>query len=715
MLAALTKWTIGNPRRVVAAMAAVTAVTLALGAGVARQLDPFSVADPDTQSSVVKQQLERASGVSPEFGVVALVALPGGIDATESRARVREVALELRHDPAVAQVITYYAARTPAMVARDKRSTVVLANLRPLSDRAQAAAGRRLMRAFADDRDVRLGSTAIGFAQVQDLVMSDLRRAELLAAPILFLLAIWLFRGVVAALVPMAVAGVTVAIAYALLRIVGELVPLSVFVLNLVAGLGLGLAIDYSLLIVSRFREELAERGPGAPAVRATLATAGRTVLFSSLTVAAALAALLVFPQRFLYSMGVGGAIVALAAGAVALLLCPALLMLLGRRVDALGGRWLRAAAARDASMTHNGAWYRLSRRLMRRPVIGAVLGATLVLVLAAPFMRAQFTAIDGGALPTSQSTRVVHDALIEDFARNRSLPVMVMTRTRDASRLADLRARIGELPGVATVEQPLPVGADAALVRVATIDKPLAPASQAVVRRVRALGSPHEVAVGGMAAEFVDYKDSVVRHMPAALGLIVVTTFVLVLLMTGSAVLPLKVVLLNLLTVCAAGGVLVWIFQNGRLEGLLDYASPGALEATQPVVLFAIVFGLATDYGVMMLARIAEFRQRGEANTEAVARGLQRTGRVITSAALLLGTAVALFATSSIVFIKEVGLGVALAVAIDTTLVRALLMPSLMALLGEWNWWAPNWIRRRLGPGLNIAPDEAASRGEAA
>jgi RND superfamily putative drug exporter len=447
--------------------------------------------------------------------------------------------------------------------------------------------------------------------------------------------------------------------------------------------------------MVSRYREEIAEHGAGMTALTRTLATAGRTVLFSSLTVAAALASLLIFPQKFLYSMGVGGAMVALLAAAVALVVLPAVLALLGERVNSLAPKRLRRAAAEEARSEARGFWYRLSRFVMRRPARVAVLSAAFLIALGLPFLGVKFTSVDATVLPTDSPARVVDTALKTEFAPGRTTPVVVVAHAPPTAGVSRFARELRSVEGVAGVAPPHAAGNGLTRIDVFTRGSDLAASSQDVVRRIRGLAAPFDVGVGGRTAAFVDQKSSLASHMPLALAWLAVTTFTVLFLFTGSVVLPLKALVMNGLTISAAFGLLVFVFQDGRLESLLGYTSQGALESSQPVVLFAVAFGLSTDYGVFLLSRIKEARDGGLPDREAVAAGLERTGRIVTAAALLFCVAIGAFATSRIIFIKEVGVGTALAVLIDATIVRALLVPSLMEMLGRWNWWAPRPLRR--------------------
>ena len=690
MLAALTRLATGRPKRVVLAAVLVVVAAAVAGSSVADRLDPYAADDPATESVRADALLERA-GVGAGVDVVALVDTPGGAASPQARARVAEVARELRADPDMAGVVTFEQGGR-ALVARDGRSTYVAGTLHPGADENDA--GERLIDRFEGRPGVTLGGFAVASPQVNEQVSEDLARAEMLAFPLLFLLSFLFFRSIVAALLPLLVGGMAIVLTMFGLRVGSEFGSISVFALNVTTGLGLGLAIDYSLFMVSRYREELAQVGAGAEAIRRTLATAGRTVLFSSLTVAAALGSLLIFPQRFLYSMGIGGMMVAVLAGAVALLVLPAVLALLGRRVNALSPRRLQRAAEADARPAQSGAWYRLSRAVMRRPGTIAVTSAAVLIAMGIPFLGIKLTAVDASVLPEASSARQVDTALKRDFDVRRTTPITLVARTEPGPALERYLDRVRSVPGVLEVGAPR---REDGLMLVDAVPRrgALSEESQEAVRDVRGLDPPFEVLSRGATATLVDLKESLVNHLPAALAVLMGTTLIVLFLMTGSVVLPIKALLMNLLTMSATFGLLVLIFQDGRFEGLLDYTSQGALEATQPIFLFAVAFGLSTDYGVFLLARIKEARDAGVANDEAVAVGLERTGRIVTAAALLFSVAVGAFATSEIIFIKELGIGTALAVLIDATIIRALLVPSLMQLLGDWNWWAPRPLAR--------------------
>lgn len=693
MLSALARLATRRSRTVIVGAIVASIAAAAFGAGVAGRLQPYGADDPATESVQADDRLQDAG--FRDLGVIALVS---GMDVTsaEGRQRVSELAGRISGDPAVGRISDYYNTGSRAFVSRDGRSTYLAVALKPTGDKERSDAAKRLEDRLEGTPGVTLGGPDLASEQVNKQVESDLHRAELLAFPLLFLLSLLFFRSLVAALLPPLIGGLAIVGTFLMLRVASEFTSMSIFALNLVTGLGLGLAIDYSLFMVSRYREEIARTGPGFEAMRRTMATAGRTILFSSLTVAAALASLLIFPQRFLYSMGVAGSLVALIAAGLALVVLPAILAALGTRVNSLAPRFLQRRAERDAQPMESGFWYRLSRVVMRRPAPIATASAALLIALGIPFLQIKFTRVDATVLPASASARQVDTALKTQFPPHRDSAIQLAVEGAGPGQLAQLSREVERVPGVAAVNRPVRLAGGVSEVDVISRYDPLSDRSKDVVNAIRGLPTGGaSVKVTGFTAHFIDLQSSLVDHLPAALAIVALATFVVLFLFTGSVVLPLKALLMNVLSLSAVFGILVLIFQDGRLEGLLGYTSQGALESTQPLLLFAVAFGLSTDYGVFLLSRIKEARDAGAGDSEAVAVGLERTGRIVTAAALLFSIAIGAFVTSGIVFIKELGLGTALAVLIDASIVRALLVPSLMELLGRWNWWAPRPLRR--------------------
>jgi uncharacterized membrane protein YdfJ with MMPL/SSD domain len=684
----------------------------ALGGSVADRLDPYGAEDPATETVRAIERLEDAGLRVPS--VVAVVEdAPVGSPATKRRVEALED--EVRGQRGVASVSGYYDTGSPAFVSRNRDSTYFVVSLETTADKEEQDTGAEIADLLSAHEGVLVGGPAVAQEQVNKQVEEDLKKAEMLAFPLLFLLSLLFFRSLVASVLPLMIGGLAIVGTFLILRVASEFGSISIFALNLTTALGLGLAIDYSLFIVSRYREEIAESGPGLAAMRRVLATSGRTVFFSSLTVAAALASLLVFPQRFLYSMGLGGSLVALFAALISLTVLPAVLTLLGRRINAGAPKFLQRQAETDARPAQEGFWYRLSRFVMRRPVPVATASALLLIVLGLPFLGIKFNTVDPTVLPESASARQAYDDVSRDFPPYRETPIWIDIEGGGPGTASKLAAAVREVPGVAEVAPPQRLAPGVAAVQVISANPFVSEASQSTVRTIRNLPEPAgaTVLVGGATADFVDFQASLTDHMPIALAIVVLATLVILFLMTGSVVLPLKSLLMNFLNLSAVFGLLVLLFQDGRLEGFLDYTSPGAVEQTMPILIFAVAFGLSTDYAVFLLSRIKEARDNGASDSESVAIGLERTGRIVTAAALLFAVAMGAFATSQIIFIKENGVGLALAVLIDASIIRALLVPSLMELLGKWNWWAPAPLRRlheRWGIGERAEPQTTSS-----
>lgn len=693
MFDALARFADRRARRVGLFAVAFFLLAGAIGGSVADRLDPYGADDPDTEAIEARESLQAADH-RVAGAIVVIRDAPVGTAA--GRERVTGIAREIRAMPDVKSVGGYYGTRSRDFVSRDGDSTYLAVALKPTDDKEWQEAGDAIAERFEASEGVIVGGPAVAQEQVNKQVETDLQQAEMLAFPLLFLLSLLFFRSLVAAMLPLMIGVLAIVGTFLILRVASEFGSISIFALNLTTALGLGLSIDYSLFVVSRYREEIAKDGPGLAAMRRVMATAGRTVFFSSLTVAAALASLLVFPQRFLYSMGLGGSLVAIFAALISLTVLPAVLTLLGTRVNSLAPRFLRRRAEAETRPDERGFWYRLSRFVMRRPVGVAAVSAALLIAMGIPFLSIKFDTVDPTVLPAEASAHRAYDIVREEFPPYRDSPIWVTVRGGDSESVAALRERVGRTDGVAAVMPPQRLGGELTVLQAISENPFAAEPSQGTVDRLRELDIPGgEVLVGGATAEFNDFQDSLVRHLPLALAIVIGSTLVILFLMTGSVVLPVKSLIMNFLNLSAVFGLLVLIFQDGRFEGLLAYDSTGALEQTMPILLFAVAFGLSTDYAVFLLSRIKEARDNGASESESVAIGLERTGRIVTAAALLFAVALGAFATSQILFVKENGVGTALAVLIDASIIRALLVPSLMELLGKWNWWAPRPLRR--------------------
>jgi RND superfamily putative drug exporter len=721
-----------HPGRVLAAIGVFFLIAVVIGAPVAGKMhanEPFN--DHSSQSVVVNKLIANATGERAGPQVIALVTPPAGVSAPGTRALVASVAAQLRQDPTVTRTLSYYSTGSRAFVSRNGRSTYVAAFFKNVSDNDASNAAKRLLEKVQRPPTVLLGGAAVSGQQLGSEVGKDLGKAEGLAFPILFILSLFVFRGVVAALMPLFVGAITVMSTFLVLRVVNSFVSLSQFALNIVIGLGLGLAIDYSLFVVSRYREERAKIAPellagaGADthgdtkgserppeqrtaeqhALHRAIQMAGRTISYSAVTVALALASLCVIPTPFMFSMGLGGAITALVAVTVALIALPALLAVLGPRINALAPAGWQRAAERTASAQQEGPWYRLSQTVMKRPIPIATVCVVVLLVLGIPFTGIKFIGVDASGVPTGLSARTVDDALLHEYPTDASSQITLLVKAPASAgeQVTALATQVRGLPGA------LPAGSPPTALRggywtfaVLPAQRPLAAQTIALVKDIRAhpgpapqSGAAPTIQASGNTAQFLDQKATISELLPVVAIILCVLTFIVLFLMTGSVVLPLKSLLMTFLSLSAAFGVLVLIFQDGHLQGLLGFQSLHAIDISQPILIFAVAFGLSSDYTVFLLTRIKEARDAGHPNKESVAIGLERTGRIVTQAAILFCVAIGAFATSSIVFIKEVGVGIAVAVLIDATIIRALLVPSLMALLGDFNWWAPGPLRR--------------------
>jgi predicted RND superfamily exporter protein len=572
---------------------------------------------------------------------------------------------------------------------RDEKSIAIVGSFERGFDPGPAAV--RLAEEFRHSPNVAVGGTALAGQQFTEQVKHDLIKTELIAFPLLLLLALWIFRSVIAAVLPVFVGGLTFGVTLFGLGVINAVHPLSVFSLNLVTGAAVGLSIDYSLLLVSRFREELANGRRTPAAARATVHTAGRTVLISAATVATAFGSLLVFPLGFVRSVAIGGILVSVSAGLLSLIVLPAIFVLLGYKVNAIAPKRWQRAAERSARSDEQGSWYRLARFVMRRPALIAISAVVVLLTLGAPSFGARLTGFDASELPTHASARTFEERAKTEFTHSLFDEVVILAYGSREEITTGIERPLEALPGVQAIEGRNTKG-NLWVFYVRTAYPPFSDETKQLVKRVRAIPYPHYVT--GVTADYLDTAATLGAHLPVSLAILATSMLLLLFVATGSVILPIKAIVMNLFTLGAAFGLLIFIFQEGRFEGLLQYSSIGGLGLTQPLVLGAGTFGILTDYGVFLLTRIREGRDAGLSNREAIALGVERTGPIVTAAALLFCVAVGVLVTARTIFVKEVGLGVAAAVAIDATIVRAFLVPSLMVLLGRWNWWRPKWMR---------------------
>lgn len=695
-----------HPRLVLAAVAVFVLFAGAVGKNVESHLKAAGFTDSASESERATALLRDSLGYSPNPAIVLVVRAPGGgpldLGSPSVRREVDRLSRGMARVEYVGRVVNPLRDRRAAakLIARDGESLAVTGYLstEDLEDAGGIAAEGVEPLVESSSLDVAMGGFAAGFNETNDQTRKDLTKAELIAFPILALLLLFVFRGVVAASIPLLIGVVSIIGTLLVLRIMSSFTDTSVFALNIATGLSLGLAVDYALLLVSRYREEIGRGGATREAHRRTVQTAGRTAVFSGLTVAAAMAALVIMPQRFLYSMAVAGASVAVLSSLIAILVVPSLLALLGTRIDALSIR--RGPAVSDTS----DGWYRLARGVMRRPVAVALASSALLLAAAAPLLWTTLTGPSAEAVPPDQPSAKAYDYLEAHYPRDVTEAVTVAVDGRAGpAQLAGFRQQIEAVDGITGGAPFARASREVAYANFALAGPALQAEAQDAVQGIRDLAPPAATAalLSGNTAGFIDQKQSLLDHAPLVVGIIALTTLILLFLLTGSVLLPIKTLVMNSLTLGATLGILVVAFQAGWLDSPLDYTGPAAIEVTSLVFLFAVIFGLATDYAVLVMSRIKEQYDLGASNEEAVAIGIGRTGRVITAAALAIAIVFLAFGVSTVFFVKQIAIGMAFGVMIDATIVRALLVPSLMRLFGEWNWWAPSLLRRvylRLG-----------------
>ncbi len=697
----------------------VTVLAALFGIGVFGSLTQGGFDDPATESS---KELAREQEV---FGnkSVDVIAIYRSADLEVSDPAFKEEVDEtLSRIPegTTTSVATYWDTKDPSMVSTDKHATTVTISLAGDGQAEQSDLNDELVPTLeADELETQIAGPWAVYKGVNETVAEDLARAEVFSLPLVIILSLLIFGSVVAALMPAVVGAISVLGAMAVVRLITNFTEVSVFSINVITLLGTGLAIDYALFMISRFREELAELPEDDPqasakAIRVTMATAGRTVLFSGLTVAAAMSSLLIFPQNFLRSLGYGGVAAVLVAVVAAMTVLPAILLLLGRRID--GGRlpWRRHRPV--AVINDHGLLARIANGVMRRPVLVMVVVVAALLVVASPFLSAKWGSVDYRVLPPDNSAHVATVALNEDFGQERSNANLLL-ETDDEAEVAAYTDEVKQVDGVLDVRT-VDSQDGVTLLRASWAGNSQTEASQDVVSEIREVPGPggEDVLVGGLTADTVDLLTSLEKRLPWMAAIIAVVMMVLLFLAFGSLVLPVKAILVNLLSISASFGVITWIFAEGNLEGWLDFTSTGFLDATQPIFMLAILVGLSMDYEVFLLSRVREQWDLTHDNTLSVATGVQRTGRIITSAALLLAVVIGAFSTSGIVFMKMIGIGMLVALLIDATVVRILLVPATMKLLGKWNWWAPGpmvrwWERHGLRETEAAPPAPAPER----
>ena len=686
-----------------------------LGTGTFARLKSAGFQDPGAQSTKAENILKNTYGAG-DANVVALATVTSGtVDDPAAAAAGKEVSDRLAAISGVTQVSSYWSlGEAPPLRSKDATKAIIVARVTG-SDTQMTDTYKKLKASIGGRRgviDVRFGGDLAVNSDIGTQIGADLGKAEGISAPVTIILLIVVFGGLVAAGLPLFVAIIAVFGTLLALFGISQVTDVSIYSINLTTALGLGLAIDYSLFIVNRFREELAQGLTSDEAVVRTVETAGRTVAFSALTVAASLSALLVFPLYFLRSFAYAGSSVVVIAALGAVISLPALLAVTGTRVDGL------RVWRHTPKPVGEGFWHRLAMAVMRRPVVFGVGAIALLVLLGSPFLRVNFGLSGAEALPKGAQSRAVSETLLHDFNGDSGNSFAIVadgigSPGARAAAIGEYASRVSALPNVARVDTltgTYEAGrlATAAGPRSASFSRPtgtwltvvpsvdqVSSAGQHLVTQIRALRAPFPVGVEGQGATLADTKSAIFSRLPYAFGIIAAVTFVLLFLVFNSLLVPIKAIALNLLSLTATFGAMVWIFQDGHLSGLLNFTATGSLNVTMPILMFCIAFGLSMDYEVFLLSRIKEEHDATGDNTHSVAVGLERTGRIVTAAAALLAVTFLAFGTSGISFIEMFGLGLALAVVMDATLIRGILVPAFMRLAGEANWWAPAWMHR--------------------
>jgi RND superfamily putative drug exporter len=718
---------IAAPRRIIAIALLVMVACGIFGIPVAKHLSAGGFQDPTSESAQATKMLVDKFGQG-DMELLISVTSDAGAQGPAARSVGTDIADQLKASPFVAEVNSAWTApppAAPALISKDGKTGLIVAGITGGESEAQKHA-KELTGRLVHDRDgvtVRAGGEAMTYVQINAQSEKDLLTMESIAIPLSFVVLVWVFGGPISAALPLAVGGFAILGSMAVLRAITLVTDVSIFALNLSVAMGLALAIDYSLLIISRYRDELADGADRDRALVRTMATAGRTVLFSAMTVALSMVAMVLFPMYFLKSFAYAGIAVVLFAAVAAIVVAPAAIALLGDRLDSLDARrlarWVFSRPDPVRKPIEQNFWYRSTKFVMRRAVPIGLAIIALLLVLGAPFLGIKWGFPDDRVLPQSSSARQVGDDLRTNFAVDSARNVTVVIPDTNGVTPVELdryAAALSQVPDVSSVSAPggtFAGGGNAGPPSAATGFKdgsafmtigstaPLfSDASESQLDRLRAVTPPdgQHVELTGVAQVNRDSSESITSRLPMVLGIIAVITFVLLFLLTGSVVLPLKALVLNVLSLTAAFGALVWIFQDGHL-GALGTTPTGTLVANMPVLLFCIAFGLSMDYEVFLVSRIREYwlksgKTRAD-NDESVALGLARTGRVVTAAALLMAISFAALIAAEVAFMRMFGVGLTLAVLADATLVRMVLVPAFMHVLGRWNWWAPKPLAR--------------------
>ena len=666
----------------------------AIGTGVFGKLDSGGYSDPNSDSYKAYEYLTDVFKVE-DPSVVLVVEAPTNASDPQVYASVAKLESQLRAEPNVGNTLSYWSTGgAPSLLSKDSKSGFLFI----YSDESDWGVIQQLGKEIQgkyDGKYENLNIYASGngvFAHaINSKISSDLKLAESISIPLTFILLVFVFGGLVASAMPLLVGVGAILGSLLVIYIITLFTGVSVFALNLITGLGLGLGIDYALLVVNRFREELHSGKSIEDSIVNTVKTAGKTVFYSGLTVVLTLASLTFFPQMFLKSFGYAGITVVLMAVAGALIALPALLAILGTRID-------KGLVRKSVKVTKDdGRWADVARFVMRKPVSVVVLSLIILTVLAAPVKNIVFSQVDSRVLPASNAAATAARVILEKFPGQEGNPIEIIVPKGAAleTQVNQYTDSIAKVPGVVRIGDTQIVGEDLRVTAIHSMG-PRTPEAEELINKIRLIQAPAGTLIGGVAADYADAQSGTAQTLPWALLWIAIGVLLLLFVFTGSIILPIKAVILNILSLTATMGAITWIFIEGNLKWLVgDFTVTGSLDTGSIILVAVVTFGLSMDYELFLLSRIKEEHDLGKSNTESVAVGLQRSARIITAAAGLLAIVFASFMISGVTSIKMLGFGVAFAILLDASLVRGLLVPALMRLFGERNWWAPKSLKR--------------------
>ena len=666
-----------------------------IGSQVFSRFDSGGYSDPNSDSAKVWEYLDETFKVKDPAIVLVVDGKDKSVDDPEVVASAQKIESQVRSESSAENVISYWSAGgVPAFKSKDGNAGFIFVYLKSTDftevDKLGGEYQKKYDGAF-ENVEVYASGGAVFANAINGRIQNDLKISEAISIPLTFLLLLFVFGAMAASAMPLLVGVTAILGTFLVMYLLTLVTDVSIFALNLTTGLGLGLGIDYALLMVNRFREELAKGLDNESAIVNTLRSAGKTVFYSGLTVVLTLISLTFFPQNFLKSMGYAGAAVVALAVLGALIPLPAILALLGTKIN-------KGVVRKNAIVQkEDGRWARVARFVMRRPVSVVTASLAILFVLIAPITNIKFSQVDSGVLPKSDRAYIASQFIADEFPGQESNPIEIVfpNGASQTEEINSFMTRVAATPGIIRVGQPEVVGASARVVAIHSM-QPRTPEGEELILKLRDISAPEGTLIGGAAADYADTQSAISETLPAVIGWIMITVLLLLFAFTGSILLPIKAVILNFTSLAATMGILTWIFIDGNFKFLVgDFNETGSLDTNTMVLIAVVAFGLSMDYEVFLLSRIKEEHDAGKANVDAVALGLQKSARIITAAAFILAVVFAAFVISGVTSIKMMGFGVAFAILLDATLIRAFLVPALMRLFGERNWWAPRSLKR--------------------